>query len=346
MSLKQYIGISRDHSGSMRSIARAAARDYNDNVAVIKEQANVQGIDTVVSVVKCGVGNYGDVVREVVNSSVSALPVLQESKYDADGSYTPLFDSVGELIDILLSSPDANDPGVSFLVMAVTDGQNNRTIKWSGSSLAQKMRELQATDRWTFVFRVPRGGARDLERLGIPAGNILEWEQSERGVQEASVSTREAFTQYYTARSTGVRSTKTFYANLKDVTPADIKAQLNDISPEVTVWQVFALDSGRPVKEFVEGHTGKPLVKGTVFYQLTKTEKEVQDYKKIVIREKATGLMYTGPAARGLLGLPTTGKCRVIPGDFGAYDVFVQSTSLNRKLVEGSSILLYEKAAI
>lgn len=346
MSLKQYIGISRDHSGSMRNIARPAARDYNDNVAVIKEQAIAQNIDTVVSVVKCGAGSGRGTEREVVNSSVVAIGPINEGCYEADGSGTPLFDSVGELIDILQSAPDAADPDVSFLVMAVTDGQDNASIRYSGQTLGRKIKELQNTDRWTFVFRVPCGEAQALTRLGIPAGNILEWEQSERGVQVATVATREAFTQYYVGRTTGLRSSKTFYANLKDVTPTDVKAQLSDISREVTLWQVFALDEGRAVKEFVESHTGKVLVKGTIFYQLTKTEKEVQDYKKIVIREKSSGLMYTGPAARTLLGLPTVGKCRVVPGDFGAWDVFVQSTSLNRKLVAGSSILLYEKGAI
>jgi hypothetical protein len=342
MALKQYIGISRDHSGSMGSLTRAALKDYNDNIAVIKEQATAQGIDTVVSVVKCGVGPTG-LMREVVNSSVTAIAPL--TRYEANGG-TPLFDSVGELIDIMTAVPDANDPNVSFLVMVITDGEENQSKKWSGTSLSARIRQLQATDRWTFVFRVPFGYGRQLAKFGIPAGNILEWDQTDRGVEEASASTREAFTSYYKARSTGVSSTKTFYADLKNVTPAEVKAQLNDISPEVTVWQVFALDAGRGVKDFVEGHTGKTLVKGTIFYQLTKTEKEVQDYKKIVIREKSSGLMYTGPAARTLLGLPTAGKCRVVPGDFGAYDVFVQSTSLNRKLVEGSSILLYERAAI
>ena len=33
---KSYYGISRDHSGSMRSLAKAAARDYNDNIAAIR----------------------------------------------------------------------------------------------------------------------------------------------------------------------------------------------------------------------------------------------------------------------------------------------------------------------
>lgn len=344
--MKQYIGISRDHSGSMAHLARLAARDYNDNVTVIKEQALAQNIDTVISVVKCGVGAHGDVVREVTNSSINAVSLLAENAYKADGSYTPLFDSVGDLIETLSAVPDAKEDGVSFLVMAVTDGQNNRCINWTGQRLASKIRELQVTDRWTFVFRVPKGYARELERLGIAPGNILEWEQTNKGVETSSIATRDAFTNYYKSRATGERSTKSFYANLSNVTVADVKAALVDISNDVVVWPVFALDHGRQIQQFVEGHTGRPLVKGTAFYQLTKTEKEVQDYKIIVIRERATGKMYSGAAARQLLGLPTRGTCRVVPGDFGAYDVFIQSTSLNRKLVEGSSILLYTKAAV
>jgi hypothetical protein len=101
--MKQYIGISRDHSGSMRPLASAAAKDYNSNIESIKEAAKTNNIDTIVSVVRCGVGLRGIVEREVVNSNVQVLTPLE--RYTADGSHTPLFDSVGELIEILQAAP-------------------------------------------------------------------------------------------------------------------------------------------------------------------------------------------------------------------------------------------------
>lgn len=344
--LKNYVGFARDHSGSMRLLTEVAANDYNENIAQIKEQATSLGIDTVVSVVKCGVGSAGRVERDVVNSSVNALAPLAKGDYVADGGSTPLFDSVGELIDMFSAVPDAADPKVSFLIMITTDGQENSSKKWNGKSLGQRIKELQATDRWTFVFRVPQGEGRSLAALGIPAGNILEWELSKKGVEVSTQLTRSAFTQYYSARSSGATSSKSFYTNLADISQSDLQAQLVDVTRDVVAWPVLALDNDRQIKEFVEGHTGRPLRKGTAFYELVKTEKEVQDYKVIVIRDRTTGLMYSGKAARQMLGLPTFGTVRVVPGNHSAYAVFVQSTSTSRKVVAGTDVLLYERAAV
>jgi len=339
--MKQYIGISRDHSISMQGIARAAARDYNDNIAVIREAAHESKVDTIVSVVKSGVGAQGKVVREVVNSAVGVLHPIQESAYVADGHSTPLLDSIGDLISMLESVPDASDPNVSFLVMAITDGEENSSRLWNWRTLAEKMRRLTATDRWSFIFRVPRGYARELIKHGIQEGNILEWDQTSKGVEVATQATRQAFTNFYQARSSGVSSTTKFYANLAQVDPKAIKKALVDISSEITIWPIMSTDP-LVINAFVEKRMGS-LPRGAAFYQLSKTE-EVQDHKQIVVREKSTGRVYGGQAARDLLGLPTYGTVKLVPGNNGGFDVFVQSTSVNRKLIVGTNLLYWPNA--
>lgn len=337
--MKNYVGISRDHSGSMSSISFAAGRDYNDNIASIKEGATLHNIDTIVSVVKCGVGCPAKVVREVVNSNVQMLQPIEDGRYIADGNSTPLFDSVGDLIEQLQAVPDADDPEVSFVIMVITDGEENSSKKWSGASISRKIKELQSTDRWTFVFRVPRGNRRTLVGYGIPDGNILEWDQTTKGVEAASAATRNAFKDFYQARSTGVKSTDKFYANLSEVTIKEVKKALVDISKQVEVYQVESINNGVQIKDFVQAQ-GIPFTKGCAFYQLSKTE-TVQDYKQIAIRDKITGAVYSGFAARDMLGLPQSGECKLAPGQHGQYDIFIQSTSVNRKLVEGTNVMIW-----
>jgi hypothetical protein len=333
---KNYIGISRDHSGSMQSIARAAARDYNDNIASIKEASIANNQDTIVSVVECG----GEVRRVVVNSNVNVLEPLQN--YSTGGG-TPLFDSIGELIELFERVPDANDENVSFLVMAVTDGEELHSRKYNARNLSAKIRELQLTDRWTFVFRVPQGYGRKLAQLGIADGNILEWEQTTRGVEVASARTREAFSTYMTSRSAGATSTKKFYADLSSVTSKDVQVALKDISSEVLLWPVSNTDDGTAIRDFVEKRlNGDPLLKGAAFYQLNKTEPEVQDHKRIIIRDKTTNAIYEGAAARQMLGLPTYGTIRLAPGNFGNFDLFIQSTSVNRKVTKGTNVVYWK----
>lgn len=339
MSKKIYVGISRDHSGSMSHMTSAAMNDYNETIAEIRKQAEVHDIDTVVSVVRCGSGPLDGVERESTVSSISVLKQL--TSYSARGGGTPLFDSVGELIEQFKSLPDANDPDVQFVIMAITDGGENSSRKWSQLKLAREISELQKTDRWSITFRVPRGYRARLARdLGLYEDNVLEWETSSRGMTQSTTTTREAFTKYYSDAKAGVKSTKKFFTDLKDVSVAEVKANLVDISAQVNLWTVQE-SAGAVIRDFCQTKSGRPFLKGAAFYQLTKTEDEVQDYKQIAIRDKTGGQVYSGPAARQMLGLPSSGTVRVAPGDHGQFDIYIQSTSVNRKLPNGTNVLYW-----
>ncbi len=336
---KQYVGISRDHSGSMASLAKTAMNDYNLNINSIKESATDNNIDTVVSVIKCGVGYPAKNDFEVVNSSVNSLST--HKAYSANGSSTPLFDSVGELIEQLQRVPDASGENVSFLVMVITDGEENSSKRFTAKDISRKIRELQSTDRWTFTFRVPKGYAEALVRLGIPAGNILEWEISKKGFEEATVRTQAAVKSYYSSRSMGVRGSSRFYSDLSGVSTQEVKSELKDITHQV---QFLPVTSMSVIREFMEGRLGRPMILGTAFYQLNKPEK-LQSHKAICIRDKKSGRVYTGNHARDLLNLPKGGEIKIYPGDHGDFDVFIQSTSVNRNLFPGTDLLYWPGAS-
>lgn len=338
--MKNYIGIVRDHSGSMAPHHRLAIQDYNTLIEGIRNSARDNNIDTVVSVVKCGVGFAARVEREVVLSSIRAIKPL--ASYRADGSGTPLWDSVGELIDIHLGVPDFGDDDVSFLMMIITDGLENRSDRWTGARLQSKIKALQGTDHWSFAFRVPTGYSVQLQnRLGVPAGNILEWEQTEEGFRRASEVTINSLRGYTASLATGTRSTTRFYSDLTGIKTSTIKRELVDISRKVVVWSVTG-NEPVPIKGFCEVLSGEPYIKGRAYYELVKTE-TVQDYKNIAIRKKSNGSVYAGHNARDLLGLPSYGSIRLSPGNHGDYEVFVQSTSVNRVLRPGSK-LMYMKS--
>lgn len=340
--IKQYIGFSNDHSASMNGITEAARKDYNANIAAIKGEAIRTGIDTIVSVLQCGVGSRVENIFSSTLSSIIALKPLDS--YRADGHGTPLFDSVGMLIEQFKALPDANQQEVSFLVFVTTDGDENASKRWTGSSLGAEIRRLQATDRWTFVFRVPRGARRSLSAtLGLPEGNIQEWEQTERGYQESTIATKSAVTEFYTARASGTRSVSSFYSDMSNVKPKEVKTKLDDISSEVTIWPVFPKDADSEIRPFVEGRLTTPYTKGAAFYELVKTERRIQATKMVVVQDKKTKMIYGGAAARQLLGLPDGQDVRMVPGNHGAFTVFIQSTSVNRKLPEGSNVLYWPK---
>ncbi len=335
--MRTYLGISRDHSGSMSSLREPARKDYNTTIGAVKTASAAQDIETIVSTVICD--SY--VQREHTLVPVASIPTL--SSYRAGGS-TPLFKSVLDLIAQFEALPDANDPETTFIILATTDGHDTAG---GAEQLAAKIKQLQTTDRWTFAFRVPRGYARHLVDLGIEPGNILEWEQSARGVEVAAAANTAAFNDMYTARKAGTRSTKTFYSSLKDVSIDDVKKALVDISSEVNLWPIGAAENDQQIREVVEARlNGGKMLKGAAFYQLTKTEDKVQDYKLIAIRDKSSGAIYCGPEARDMMGLPRIGDVRVAPQDHGNFDVFVQSTSVNRKVKTGTQLMYWPNVGI
>lgn len=95
------------------------------------------------------------------------------------------------------------------------------------------------------------------------------------------------------------------------------------------------------IKEFIEDMCRLPFKPGQCFYQFTKTEL-IRENTKVLLREKRTGDVFTGQAARRLVGLGPGERARVRPVETTLYDIFVQSCSLNRKLVGGTQVL-YEK---
>ena len=162
--------------------------------------------------------------------------------------------------------------------------------------------------------------------------------ETARGVETASVATAGAMHSYFQARSFGVTSTNKFYADLSEVSLKEVRQSLHDISQQVTRLEVKPLDHGVMIKTFIERFA--PYQIGCAYYQLSKTEK-VQQAKQICICDRSTGAIYTGTSARDLLGLPHAGAITLAPHNLGNYDVFIQSTSVNRKLVGGTTVLYF-----
>jgi hypothetical protein len=343
--LTNHVAIVRDHTGSMRhnNVFRAAATDWNLQVATLQQAAIDTGIRTTMTTVACGMHRGYETRNFVLGrfEPIADIRPLTAAEYDTSGHSTPLFDAVGDAIEALEGSADLTDENAAFLVEVITDGGNNSTIRWDARTLAKKINQLQMTDRWTFVFRVPRGGARHLAGLGIPAGNILEWDTTERGMAASAETHKAAMTAYMTDRAAGKKSTTKFYANLAEVTQADVEAALTDISAEVRLWPV-GRDAGSLIRPFVEARlpSGEKMLKGAAHYQLVKAEK-VQYHKGIVIRDKTSKAIYGGAAARQMLGLPDA-DVRLAPDNLGNFDVFVQSTSVNRKLDANTELLYWE----
>ncbi len=197
---------------------------------------------------------------------------------------------------------------------------------------------------WTVAVFVPNIQAEhEAKRFGFPSGNVEKWDTSSvRGLENAGARIREVTSNYMTARSTGTfrGTTSLFNMTTANLNKAVVKSSLVELPDRAYyLLDIYDMSPGKPIliADFV-ARSGIAYQVGMGYYQLTKSEK-IQQYKEIAVHERKTGKVYTGKAARDILGLPDY-EIRVRPQDNPEFDVFVQSTSVNRHLVVGTKLLL------
>lgn len=336
-----------DRSGSMMTIREAARGAMAKLTEQIKELALTSEQDTYVDVIWFG----HNVVHQFTDLPAEAV-AYDFSQYYPNEGYTELFRATRDAINSLKARPGGTDEDVSYVVYVITDGHENPVPTRqpvSAKDLSKLISEVQSTDRWTLAFQVPHGNKAGLARLGIPDGNIVEWDVTEAGVKSAMSQTGQGLGVFYNSRATraaGSTSTRSFYTtDLSKVSNTDLK-KLKDISKDVRFLKV---EGEEALRDFMERKLGQ-YTKGTAFYALTKDEDEVQDYKQILIAEKTSKnkkrkRVFAGAEARKLLGLPEQGTVKVRPGNHANYDVYIQSTSVNRKLVRGTRVAYLPTAA-
>ncbi|WP_328485210.1 vWA domain-containing protein [Streptomyces zaomyceticus] len=235
----------------------------------------------------------------------------------------------------------------SFLTFVLTDGQENASHRCPDAptrnrrELVEAVAEMIATqeDNWTLAVLVPdQTGKREAMQGGFPKDNIAIWDAtSAQGLEEAGQVIQEATEKFMVGRTKGIRGSRAvFSTGAEAVNKATVEAA--GLTPvEASKYQLIPVARDAAIREWVieSGHTYRT---GGAFYQLSKPEK-IQARKQIAVLEKKTDQVYTGPQARTLLGLPDA-EARVRPDQNDDFTIFVQSTSVNRKLVPNTRLLL------
>lgn len=220
----------------------------------------------------------------------------------------------------------------------LTDGEENQSLH-RPAQLAQTIGA--APDNETYGVFVPdQHAVFEAKRAGFPAQNIAVWDTSSAdGIEEVGLIMRQTTDTFMEGRTRGVhgynaRTGGGGLFRLRDFSASEVTASLAPL----TKGSYFFLDvkeDGR-IDEFVARETGKPYQNGTCFYQFMKTE-TIQGQKQLAVLLNEE--VYTGRAARSVLGLPDT-HVRVRPDQKPGCTIFVQSTSYNRKLISGTRLLV------
>lgn len=252
----------------------------------------------------------------------------------------------------------------AFLTYVLTDGEENvsrfhRMFGGPGSSgrramtphttaevAAQLAGRLGALpDNWTVACLVPdQRGVHEARSFGFPRDNIAVWDTTtQAGVERVFGETiRRATESFMTGRSRGVRGSKTLFTGGADTvnrdTVAAARADGGLTALDRSAYRLIDVPQDEPIRPFVERTTGAFYRTGSAFYRLMKPEK-VQPQKAVLVRDRKSGRVYGGGQARALLGLPDH-EVRVKPDENPLYEVYVQSTSINRRLVAGTKLVV------
>jgi hypothetical protein len=339
--LKNHFILVSDHSYSMDAFRAGAAKLFNKQVETIlatKDQ------DSSVTVYEFGVSGHGSgSIRELRYNA----PPSQVARYAEDGSdylavgNTPLYAAVVKAGQRALCD---RDPSTSFVMLVLTDGEENQSPAFGihAHELREFIRTQQGTDRWTFVFLVPKGyKARFVSESGVFEGNVREWDDIEKAREEVTSGLR----QYAEDRRSGARSSKNwFQTDLSKIAPADL-SRLKDITSDVRSW---AVEKESEVMTFVNYKTGGRFKPGVSFFEIHKKEREFQDYKKLILFDKVTGRYYAdGPTltVRSLCGFPASGTVAIDPVNHASFLLLGQSMSTNRLLGRGTRLVFWEAGA-
>lgn len=270
----------------------------------------------------------------VYDKDVLRLPSIAQL-YKVNG-YTALIDATLKSLDDLSKTPELYGEH-SFLVYVLTDGEEN-TSKNTSNTLASKLNALP--DHWTVAVFVPnQNGVHEAKKFGYPKENIQVWDvNSSAGIESVGEVIRKTTDNFMQARTQGVRGSRNIFS--LDVSKLDTKSVARVLNKNVAGHKLLHVTREGMISTFIEVSTGKSYRSGAAYYQLSKSEK-VQAGKQVALVSKKTGDVFTGPQTRTMLGLPNQ-EVRVSPSAHPEFNIFIQSTSVNRKLVPGTDVLLFD----
>ncbi|MGW8776643.1 vWA domain-containing protein [Streptomyces sp. NPDC055796] len=335
-----HVALVLDASSSMSHLSNKVVEVADQQIAYLARRSQELDQETRVTVYV-----FADKVECVIyDKDVLRMPSLKQL-YRAGGMTALLAATLKSQRELAQTAQLYGDH--SFLTFVLTDGQENASHRGpdapsrSPRDLVQAVATMIETqqDNWTLAVLVPdQMGKREAMQCGFPKDNIAIWDAtSTQGLEEAGQVILKATENFMMGRTKGIRGSKAVFSTGADAVNKETIAAVGLTPVDPSQYQLIPVARDAAIREWVI-ECGQEYRTGCAFYQLSKSEK-IQARKQIAVLEKKTDQVYTGPEARALLGLPDT-EVRVKPDHNDDFTIFVQSTSVNRKLVSNTRLLV------
>ncbi|WP_228973177.1 vWA domain-containing protein [Streptomyces sp. DH12] len=335
-----HVALVLDASSSMSHLSRKVVEVADQQIAYLARRSRELDQETRVTVYV-----FADKVQCVIyDKDVLRMPSLKQL-YRVGGMTALLAAALKSQRELAQTAQLYGDH--SFLTFVLTDGQENASHRSPDApsrnpgELVTSVAEMIENQKvnWTLAVLVPdQMGKREAMQCGFPKDNIAIWDAtSTQGLEEAGQVIQQATEKFMVGRTQGIRGSRAVFSTGADAVNTDTIKAAGLVPADPSKYHLIPVARAAAIRDWVveSGHTYRT---GGAFYQLSKAE-NVQARKQIAVLEKKTDRVYTGPEARSLLGLPDV-EVRIKPDHNDDFTIFVQSTSVNRKLVPNTQLLL------
>lgn len=190
-----------DKSGSMNTIRDATISAFNEQMQEHKINTS-NGGEIFLSLVQ-----FNNVVDETFfNQPIEEIVgELDKEQYVPLGG-TALYDAIGHTITKLqkVDAPGDN----AFLVIILSDGEENSSRKYNAVSLSSQIKELESTGRWTFQYIGCSDSAiKQVQKLGV---KTTAFANTDLGTTIMSAKLKGATSTYYASRAMGLTAVDDF----------------------------------------------------------------------------------------------------------------------------------------
>lgn len=325
-TLINHVSLIVDKSGSMHKHSERVVSVFDRELDYLKQRSIDLKQETRVSIYL-----FDDEI-EVLAFDMDVMRFSSLRSFYKIGGQTALIDATMESILDHRKLPELYGDH-AFLHYLLTDGEENRSHLHFQTDLTKTLRTLP--DNWTMAILVPdERGAREAQRFGFLSGSIATWDATQNNALEGvGEQFRSVVDNYMALRSSGVRGSKSLFT----LDTSHLKVRGLQELP-VKDYTIIPVREDSPIKEYVEDWTKEHYRLGSAYYQPTKPV-VIQDHKNILIQRVKDGRVYEGRNLRSLLGLPDN-TVKVTPGSHTDWRIFVQSTSVNRKLLRDTFVLV------
>lgn len=343
----------------MEKLTQQVVKVTDSQIQSLAERSKFHDQETRISLYTYTHHGYGGAEIKCLIWDKDVLRVPSIAGLYRPNGWTPLADAMHVAIGDARKIPEMHGDHTHLLYL-FTDGFENKSKLDNVLGLPHLMREVEALGNWTIAAFAPNILSKNhmITQLGFHKDNIMIWDpDADNAVEEVGEAMTASLDTYMGQRSRGVRATTSLFT-MKTPDLSQVKGALTPMTPGSYYFeaikpehlaQVTCNKNGGRIDELMQLTSGKPYTAdGKTHYEMIRRER-IQHYKRIAVavpdHVKKTVAIYTGKNARTLLGLPSEEsgtEVRVSPGRWKeqGYKVFIGTTSMNRGVPAGTSLLV------